>query len=68
MKEFLRNNGLSVVFGLLFVVVMVGQALSGYFEYNNEQREHNSTEVSYLEYLTTPHFVEATMENWESEF
>ena len=31
-------------------------------------REHGRPEVTLTEYLTTPHFVEATMENWESEF
>ena len=47
---------------------MIGQVVTGCLEYNNEQREHGEPQVGYVEYLTTPHFVEATMENWESEF
>ena len=68
MKRFFRNNGLSIVFGTFFAVFMVGQAVTGFFEYNDDQREHQRSQVSYVEYLMTPHFVEATMENWESEF
>jgi hypothetical protein len=37
--------------------------------YNQEQQEHGSREqVSVLKYLSTGDFVEATFENWESEF
>jgi hypothetical protein len=36
--------------------------------YNEDRREHGHAEVTFVEYLTTAHFVEATMENWESEF
>ncbi len=69
MKRFIRNNGLSIVWlGLFFVTFIVGQTIAGQFAYNDDQREHGRPEVSYVEYLTTPHFVEATMENWESEF
>jgi hypothetical protein len=69
MIEKLRNNGLSLVWlGLFFVCFMTGQTLSGERSYNDEQRSHGQPEVRFLEYLQTPHFVEATMENWESEF
>ena len=68
MKRFFRNNGLSIVFVTFFAAFMVGQAVTGFFEYNDDQREHQGSQVSYAEYLMTPHFVEATMENWESEF
>ena len=69
MKRFFRNNGLSIVwFGLFFSTFIIGQTLTGQHEYNDDQREHGQPEVSYVEYLTTPHFLEATMENWESEF
>jgi len=69
MKRFLRNNGLSlVVFGLFFSTFLFGQSLVGHRHYNNEQREHGQSTVTYLEYLGGNHFLEATMENWESEF
>ena len=69
MKRFFRNNGLSLVWlGLFFTAFIGGQTVSGYLHYNEEQRDHRQPEVGYVEYLATPHFVEATMENWESEF
>ena len=69
MKRILRENGLSIVWlGLFFLAFIAGQTVSGYLLYNEDQRDHRQPEVSYVEYLKTPHFVEATMENWESEF
>ena len=69
MKRIFRENGLSIVWlGLFFLAFMIGQVVTGRLEYNSEQREHGEPEVGYVEYLKTPHFVEATMENWESEF
>jgi hypothetical protein len=68
MKRFFRENGQSIVWVVLFLTFMVGQTIAGHFEYNEDQREHAGSEVTYVEYITTPHFFEATLENWESEF
>lgn len=69
MRRFLRDNGLSLVwFGLFFFAFIVGQSVFGHREHNHDQREHGQPEITYIEYLGTSHFVEATMENWESEF
>ncbi|HEX8456701.1 MAG TPA: DUF6766 family protein [Pyrinomonadaceae bacterium] len=69
MGRFFRNNGLSLVlFILFFLTLIVGQSIVGQREFNNDQQEHGQPTVAYTEYLATPHFLEATMENWESEF
>ena len=69
MRRFLRENGLSLVlFFLFFFTFLVGQSVAGYHDYNEEQREHRQPVVTYVEYLGGPHFLEATMENFESEF
>ena len=63
------DNGLLLACIGLFAVFFVGMIVAGTATYNNEQLEHGSSEqVSVLEYLTTGDFVEATFENWESEF
>ncbi|HMN29461.1 MAG TPA: hypothetical protein PKE45_15025 [Caldilineaceae bacterium] len=69
MSRIMRENGLSIVlFALFFLTFAGGQSLTGYREYNHEQENHNQPTIGYFEYLRTPHFLEATAENWESEF
>ena len=68
MRKILRENGLSIVLGLSFLLFLVGQALSGMYAYNEEQQDHGQPAVELLDYVASSHFLEATMENWESEF
>ena len=69
MKQFWRNNGLSIVMlGMFFLVFLFGQAWSGWLEENEDRVEHGQRRQGLSAYLTSAHFVEATMENWESEF
>jgi hypothetical protein len=69
MKRFFRNNGLSVVLLVIFIGTLFGgQVLAGFREYNQEREEHGEPPVQIGQYLKTPHFAEATSENWESEF
>ena len=68
MRRVWRDNGLSIVLLTLFVITLFGQSLAGHRHYNEEEVEHGEPAVSYGEYLATPHFLESTMENWESEF
>ena len=69
MRRLLRENGLAIVWlGLFFLTLIFGQSVVGQREYNNGQKEHGQPQVGYVEYLGSAHFVEATMENWESEF
>jgi hypothetical protein len=67
-SRFLRENGLSLTLGALFIVFLVAQALTGHRHYNDEQIQHGGSPVPLSEYLTTGDFIEATAENWESEF
>jgi len=68
MRTFLRNNGLSLVLLALFVASFVGQTTTGRAQYNEERVQHGEPPVSYAGYVRSGHFLEATMENWESEF
>ncbi len=52
----------------LFLVFLVAMAVSGEYAYNAEQLAHNQPTVDLWGYLRTGQFVEATFENWESEF
>ena len=68
MRRMLRENGLSLALLSLFLLFWLGQSFVGHREYNSEQRDHLQPEVSYVSYLKSAHFWEATAENWESEF
>jgi preprotein translocase subunit SecG len=64
----LRDNGLSITLLGLFLIIQVGLSLVGQRQYNQEQADHGRPAITYLEYVRSPAFLEATMENWESEF
>lgn len=69
MKKFWRYNGLSVVLLGFFLLTLLGaQFQTGRMEYNQERAERNLPPVGSRDYWASAHFVEATMENWESEF
>ncbi len=68
MRKWLRNNGLSLALGLLFVVCVVGHSVAGWLAHNEEETLHGSPEITYAEYLESGDFHESLAENWESEF
>jgi hypothetical protein len=68
MRRVLRDNALSLTMFGLFLVFLAAQSFTGFRTNNNENAEHGQPSESYIEYLTSGAFVEATFENWESEF
>ena len=66
--RFVRENGLSLFFGLLFVVTLVAQSIVGHSVFNDEQVQHGEPAVSYGRYLVSSHFGSAVLENWQSEW
>jgi hypothetical protein len=72
--RFVRNNGLSLFFLGLFLVVLVAQAISGHALYNDEEVAHAKLlhqapqTLSLGRYLTSSSFGQAVMENWQSEY
>ena len=68
MRKWAKEHGLLLANIALFVVFFGGMVISGASAYTEEQAAHGQPGVSVLEYLATGDFVEATFENWESEF
>ena len=64
----LKNNSLSLVFLLLFILSMMGQIATGLKEHNQQMQDEGGQQVGLAEYLTSGHFLQSTFENWESEF
>ena len=68
MRRFLRENSLSLFFLGLFLASVVGQSLTGMFEFNGHQAMHGEPTVSYLRYLGSSDFGADLLENWQSEW
>jgi hypothetical protein len=47
---------------------VAAQSVTGWHVANEEAQTHGESALSYGQYLVSGHFVEATFENWESEF
>ncbi|MES2622531.1 MAG: DUF6766 family protein [Bacteroidota bacterium] len=67
-SSFIYNNSLSIAFLTLTIVAITGQALTGWCQYNNFLKDHQQPGVSLVRYFSSGHFIQATFENWESEF
>jgi hypothetical protein len=68
MKSMFRQNGLSIVVLSIFVVLLAGQAITGWQSHNQERLQQGAVALSLPSYFASGHFAEATSENWESEF
>lgn len=69
MKQFWQDNSLSIILIGLFMVFLVGLALTGHAQANEELLQHGQQSSESLSaYLGSGDFVEAVFENWESEF
>jgi hypothetical protein len=68
MKNFLKNNSLSLVFFLLFILSIIGQAITGLKQHNEDMIEKGGAQLEMPAYLVSGHFLQSTFENWESEF
>ncbi len=67
-RSFWRDNSLSLVFGGLLLLTLLGQAVWGVAGYNDEARTAGLQEISLLRYVTSSGFAVDVAENWQSEF
>jgi uncharacterized protein DUF6766 len=68
MKRFLRENSLGLVFGLLFLIVLIAQAFAGHADFNQQQLTEGLPPVSFWRYVTSASFGVDVLENWQSEY
>jgi len=67
-RRFVEQNALSLVFGLLFLLSLVGQAWSGWTQFNDTQAAEGFGQVSIWQYVTSADFAVDVSENWQSEY
>ena len=66
--DWVSNSKLALACLGLFLIFLAAQSVTGWRTHDADLQEHGEPTVSYIRYLTTGHFAEATFENWESEF
>lgn len=68
MRQRLRDNGLSLVFGTILLLSLVGQAFTGQAFYNEQALDSGLPTMSLGEYVTSSQFTVDVAENWQSEY
>jgi hypothetical protein len=68
MKRFVRENGLGLGFGALFLATLVGQALVGHADFNAGQAAHHGDPIGLWRYVLSSNFGVDVLENWQSEY
>jgi hypothetical protein len=68
MRRFVKENGLGLFFGTLFLATVVAQAFVGHADFNHQQLAHHGDPVSLGRYVVSSDFVVDVLENWQSEY
>ena len=68
MRRFVFENSLALFFLALFLLSLIGQSVTGLFDFNQHQRAHEEATVSYLRYVGSSDFGADMLENWQSEW
>ncbi|WP_433502071.1 DUF6766 family protein [Pseudonocardia halophobica] len=68
MRRFLRENALSLAFGVGFLLVLCGQAVAGYADFIQQQLTSGGEDPGFWTYVTSSSFGVDVAENWQSEY
>ena len=62
------SNSLVIVMGIIFLGSWFAQSVTGWNAFNDQQAQHHEQTISWLGYLGSAEFWDATLQNWQSEF
>jgi hypothetical protein len=68
MRRWVFEQSLSIFFLGLFVLSVIGQAIAGYYEFNDHQIQHEESTLSFGRYVVSSDFGADMLENWQSEW
>jgi hypothetical protein len=68
MRSGLRRNSLGLFFGAIFLLALVGQAVAGWKQFNQDQAAEQLARVTLPDYLGSAGFAVDVAENWQSEY
>src|SRR4051794_18904910 len=64
----MRNHGLGLFFGAIFLLALIGQAIVGHADFNHVQAAHHGDPMGFWRYVTSSDFGADVLENWQSEY
>jgi hypothetical protein len=67
-KTFVYSNSLLIVMSTIFFGSWFAQSVTGWTRFNADQVDHHEKTVSWLGYVGSADFWQATLQNWQSEF
>ena len=67
-SSFFYRNGLGITMLACMLIFLIAQFITGWHTYNEELLEEGQAQITAGAYLHSGHFIQATFENWESEF
>jgi len=67
-RTWLRDNGLGVFFGAIFLAALAGQSLVGWQSYLDELEAEGVAGIGWAAYVTSSSFAVDVAENWQSEY
>jgi hypothetical protein len=67
-KTYIYSNSLLIVMSIIFFGSWFAQSVTGWTEFNAQQTDHHEKTVSWIGYVGSADFWEATLQNWQSEF
>jgi hypothetical protein len=68
LRTTIYSNSLIIVMAAIFLASWFAQSVTGWTTFNSERTEHGAQAVSWLTYIGSSDFWEATFQNWQSEF
>ena len=68
MLKRVRENGLGLFFGVIFLLSLVGQSLAGWQQFNDRQVAEQMPTLSWRHYVASADFAVDVAENWQSEY
>jgi hypothetical protein len=68
LRTLVYSNSLLIVMSIIFFGSWFAQSVTGWTTYNANQVDHHQATVTWLGYVGSADFWEATLENWQSEF
>jgi Domain of unknown function (DUF6766) len=67
-RTWVYSNSLLIVMAIIFLGSWFAQSVTGWTDFNADQQAHGEATVSWLSYVGSASFWEATLQNWQSEF